>query len=367
MSTTGESPSGRVVPSPRPYLAVRTESLTLVLGLGGVLVGLVLGLVALPSAAGLTGPGSIGQIAALSSAATSVLAAAAGLALLAPRHQSWMLEMPRWRRAVAMIGPVLVCAALAYLLTSALYTVLQQAFWGVTLDRVTGTLWVAATSGVWAYVVAAAVAALNSRSLASLILVFLSIGVLASAIQSPDPYWWESYFSELGETGDRSSALFNLTLLLTGIAFLTVGDLIAHDLGRWAGVAGEPRWKVQVVRWTLVALGLNLALIGLISRNVSVPWHNRVSMLLVVVFGLALIVFPVILRRLPGALIAVTAAAFAVLVVVIVLFEPVGYLNMTAFEFGAALTVYAWLLLFIRQVSAAAEGARTLEESAPAS
>src|SRR5699024_9175342 len=52
----------------------------------------------------------------------------------------------------------------------------------------------------------------------------------------------------------------------------------------------------------------------------------------------------------------ITAAAFALLVTVIVLYVGVGYLNMTAFEMGAAAIVYIWLLLFIRTVSAAAEG-----------
>jgi hypothetical protein len=43
-------------------------------------------------------------------------------------------------------------------------------------------------------------------------------------------------------------------------------------------------------------------------------------------------------------------------VTVIVLFAGLGYLNMTAFEMGAAVIVYVWLLLLIRTVSAAAEG-----------
>ena len=64
---------------------------------------------------------------------------------------------------------------------------------------------------------------------------------------------------------------------------------------------------------------------------------------------------PVLLRRLPGTLTWFTAAAFALLVTVIVLFAGLGYLNMTAFEMGAAVIVYVWLLLLIRTVSAAAE------------
>ena len=35
---------------------------------------------------------------------------------------------------------------------------------------------------------------------------------------SPDPYWWEQYFSQLGEGADTAGRTFNLTLLLTGLA-----------------------------------------------------------------------------------------------------------------------------------------------------
>jgi hypothetical protein len=99
-----------------------------------------------------------------------------------------------------------------------------------------------------------------------------------------------------------------------------------------------------------------VALVALVSRTVSVFWHDVVAQLLVVVFGIALLVLPVLLRRLPGTLTWFTAAAFGLLVTVIVLFAGLGYLNMTAFEMGAAVIVYVWLLLLIRTVSAAAEG-----------
>ena len=94
---------------------------------------------------------------------------------------------------------------------------------------------------------------------------------------------------------------------------------------------------------------------ALVSRTVSVFWHDVIAQLLVGVFGPTLLL-ALLLRRLPGALLWFTAAAFALLVTVTVLFVGLDYLNMTAFEMGAAAIVYVWLLLFIRTVSAAAEG-----------
>src|SRR5699024_7408327 len=194
------------------------------------------------------------------------------------------------------------------------------------------------------------------RSLATLLAEFVTVGVLASAKNAPDPYWWERYFSQLGEGQDLASLTFNITLLLTGVALLTVVEFLAHDLDRWARASHQPHWTIATVRSLLSAVGVLVALVALISRTVSVICHDVVAQLLVVVFGLTLLLVPVLLRRLPGALLWITAAAFALLVTVIVLYLGVDYLNMTAFEMGAAAIVYIWLLLFIRTVSAAAEG-----------
>ncbi len=346
------------LPGPRrSSQATRTESITLALGLGGAAVGLVVGLISLRGTAPLAGEGSIGQVAALSCLVTSAVVAAVALSVLTPRAHPWIRRLSRWRRALSIAGPALVYAVLALLLTGAMYEVLQQAFRGVALDRFASTFWVAVTTGIWAYVIAASASRLDGRSLATLLMVFLTAGVLSAALAAPDPYWWEQFFSELGAGEDRAGFTFNLTLLLTGLAFVTVGDFIAHDLGRWADSAGEPRWKVQLVRGALVALGVCLALVALVSLNVNAFWHNLIAEMLVVLFGLTLVVVPVLLRRLPGGLLVITAIAFAILVMLIVLFEGIGYLNMTAFELGAAVTVYIWLLLFIRAVSAAGEGA----------
>ncbi len=336
--------------------ASRTESVHVLLGAAGGVVGLGIGAVFLRGTAPLAGAGSIGQVAALSVFGCAAVTAAVVLSTLTQRSLPWFGGHHRWRRMLDVGGLSLVYGLLGLFLTGALFAVFQQAFQGVALDRMAGTFWVAAASAAGAYIASASAAGLTGRSLATLLAVFVTVGVLASAMNAPDPYWWERYFSELGEGQDLASLTFNITLLLTGVALLTVVEFLAHDLDRWARAAHQPHWTIAVVRSLLSAVGVLVALVALISRTVSVFWHDVVAQLLVVVFGLTLLAVPVLLRRLPGALLWITAAAFALLVTVIVLYVGVGYLNMTAFEMGAAAIVYIWLLLFIRTVSAAAEG-----------
>ena len=335
--------------------ATRAESAHVAIGVAGALAGLVVGLLALRGTAPLSGSGSIGQVAALTVLGCATTTSAFVLATRTMRSLPWLGSRPRWRRVVDVAGLSLIHGLLGLFLTGALFAVFQQAFQGVALDRFAGTFWVAAAGAAAAYVTSASVSALSGRSLATLLAAFLTVGVLASALSAPDPYWWERYFSELGEGRGVSSTTFNLTLLLTGIALLTVVEFIAHDLDRWARATGESGAVVTTVRVLLTLVGVLIALVALVSRTVSVFWHDVVAQLLVVVFGLALLVLPVLLRRLPGTLTWFTAAAFALLVTVIVLFAGLGYLNMTAFEMGAAVIVYVWLLLLIRTVSAAAE------------
>ncbi|GAA1489582.1 hypothetical protein [Brachybacterium sacelli] len=343
----------RAVLSRRSTPASRRESVHLALGAGGGLVGLVVGLCALRGTAPLAGSGSIGQVAALSVLCCGTLTAAGVLATLTRRSLPWFGGRRWWRRAVDIAGLSLVHGILGLFLVGALFTVFQLAFQGVALDRLAGTFWVMASSAGASYIISASAASLTGRSLATLLAAFLTVGVLASAMNSPDPYWWERYFSELGEGGDLASLTFNLTLLLTGIALVTVAEFVGHDLDRWARGVGEPAWVPKTVRSMLSAVGVLVALVALVSRTVSVFWHDVVAQTLVVVFGLVLLVVPVLLRRLPGGLLIVTVTAFGLLVGLIVLFVGVGYLNMTAFEMGAAAIVYVWLLLFLRAVSAA--------------
>lgn len=336
--------------------ATRAENAHVAIGIAGAVVGLVVGLIALRGTAALSGTGSIGQVAALSVAGCGTATSVLVLVTDRVRTMPWFGSRPLWRRALDVVGLSLIHGLLGLFLTGALFAVFQQAFQGVALDRFAGTFWVAAASGGAAYIASSSLTALTGRSLATLLAAFLTVGVLASALSAPDPYWWERYFSELGEGTGASSTIFNLTLLLTGIALLTVVEFIAHDLDRWARATGEDHRAVSAVRVMLTLVGVLVALVALVSRSVSVLWHDVVAQSLVVVFALTLLVLPVLLRRLPGALIGFTAGAFALLMMVVVLYAGVGYLNFTAFEMGAAVIVFVWLLLLIRTVSAAAEG-----------
>ena len=205
-----------------------------------------------------------------------------------------------------------------------------------------------------------------------LVAAFLVVGAFTSALTSSDPQWWQAHFSALGAASDASGITFNFTLILTGVVLTTLADFLTHDLSLWAAHTGEPNWKVVFVRVGFIVLGIMLAMVGVIPVNRSLFWHNMVTYVAVGAFVVMLVAVPFLFRRLSGGFVGVTIVVAAMMALGGWLNLGVGYLNITAFEIAAVGTVFIWLILFIRSVSAAVDDipavadAPTLPEVAPA-
>ena len=240
-------------PAPTSQQAARAESIHLSVGVLGALAGLLVGVLALRGTAPLAGAGSIGQVAALAVFGCATATSAVVLVTRTLAALPWYGSRRVWRRVLDVVGLSLLHGLLGLLLTGALFTVVQQAFQGVALDRAAGTVWVAATSAAAAYITSASVSSLTARSLATLLAVFLTVGVLASAMYAPDPYWWERYFSELGEgsgaarakccsraSATKYSNCRNITPLLHHVP-AAKGQLALEDGSAGAPAAARPR------------------------------------------------------------------------------------------------------------------------------
>lgn len=331
----------------------RAENITLLLSAASVVIGAAIGLLHLHETRPLMGRGSIGETATYAAMITSGAAFLIAAQLVTLRMHPWLRYLGWPRRLLNILGLTALHAMFSFLLATVVYSVLATAFRGVALDHWAGTFWVALTCGACTYVVVASATALTTGSLSALLMVMLVGGVLGSAMSAPDPHWWRHHFSWLGaDTGDAGLA-FNLTLLLAGFVLVTIGDFLAHDLDVWTQATGQERWRVRVVRGAMIVLGVLLMLVALIPVNVSKTWHDAAAQGIVVVFAVAIVAFPMLFPRLPDGFRAVTGAIVAMLAVCVVLWKGVHYLNTTAFEMGAATTVFVWLLLFVRSVTAA--------------
>ncbi|MDO5737216.1 MAG: DUF998 domain-containing protein [Propionibacteriaceae bacterium] len=329
------------------------EDLSLLLGGLGFGVGAVLGLLLLNPPAPLFGKGSVGEMAALAGGAVAGVAFLVVMLVLGPTRMSWQRRLSRFRRVVDLAGLTLVHALISMLTIAAAFVVFSDAFQYLALDQWAGGFLTGGACAVAAYVAASSANNLTTQSLSLLVATFLVVGAFTSALTSSDPQWWQAHFSALGAASDASGITFNFTLILTGVVLTALADFLTHDLTRWAEHTGEPRWKVVFVRTSFIILGIMLGMVGVIPVNQSLFWHNMVTYVAIGAFVVMLLAVPFLFRRLSGGFVGVTIVVAAMMAVGGWLNLGIGYLNITAFEIAAVGTVFIWLILFTRSVSAA--------------
>lgn len=270
--------------------------------------------------------------------------------------QQWRLELASWKFIVDATSVALVHAVLAVLAAIATFLLLQRSFQGLVLDAPFTTIAMAlvtALAGYWIYL---SVSSITTPKLSSLLVLFMTFGTITAMATSSDPAWWEYHFSQLGTFGDRSSSLFNLTLIIAGVLVTTFALYLQRDLQVLVdrGVLVKPT-APRTVSIVFVIMGVMLACVGIFPLTVSVLLHNLSAMGMAVAFLVLLFASPWILTGLPRRFFVVCAGFAFALIGGALLFEPVQYYNLTAFELVAFAIIFAWIAIFIRFISALAD------------
>jgi hypothetical membrane protein len=358
--TAAAAPSVVSESQPRRRLAVESEAV-----LAGVVAAGASGLIAAILFAGsvwpLWGGFSVGLVAAVAVLLTGITAGAVGY--WRSRNlpgQQWRHRLRPWKFTIDVATVAAVHAIIGFILTMVTFLLLQRSFEGLVVDVWTSTGAVAVASGLAAYAIFLSVSSITTPKLAMLLIVFMATSVLASMATVQDPQWWEYHFSQLGTGDDFSSSLFNVALVVGG-AFVTTFAIYVHrDLSALVrfGVlqrASAPR----IVAVVFIVMGVLLAGVGLFPVNVNMPVHNACAVGLSLSFLGLLIGSPWILRGMPARFFAICAGAIVLLIASALLFEPMAYYNLTAFELAAFSIIFGWISVFIRFVSAITAGAST--------
>ena len=337
---------------------LRVESLAIYLALAfgavGALVGLVFARVEHPP---LAGPGSFGLFAAWS--ATIVAALISGIGYWRSRNrpgQEWRLEVATWTAWVNTLSVVVIHAALAFLATYAAYLLLALALIGMPVSAFLGTVLMAITLGMTAYLVFPSVARMTTQRAATLLMSFVFMGTLTSAVTSSDPAWWKEHFSQLGTYNDVSSWIFNGTLIAGGLLVTTFAVYISHDMhvllaeGRLSDKS-SPR----MVSGLFVAMGVMLAGVGLFTVDLHFWIHTLAASGMAVVFLVLLIGGRRHLGGMPPTyFVAVTGFLIATIVTVVLYLTK--NLTLTALEVTVFALIFGWITVFIRFLGLAGEG-----------
>ena len=268
----------------------------------------------------------------------------------------------RIRRWVKLIALAFVFSALGFLLCSVVFFVFQQAFIGVTFDMWAGSALLATSVAVCAYTSYLISVSLTPILLSGMLAVFLAAGVLTNAISVSDPYWWQYHFSSLGAGGTPSSVEFNITLIVSGLVIWVLAGLIADDLIIVQRNQNKlyPH-RTALLRAILIMIGFSLSMVGLFVYNVYPTIHNTSAGLMAVLFVGLIAGLRFVAPTISRSFYLISYAMLAILIVCIVLFYGVGYFNLTTFELSAAVVIFGWIVMLVRQISAQRRDAGDVE------
>jgi len=297
----------------------------------------------------LAGPGSFGLFAAWSATVVVALISAVGYWRSRGRPgQEWKLELAPWTVVVNTLSVVITHAALAFLATYAVYLLLAQALIGLPVAGFLGAVLMALTFGLAAYVVFPSVARMTTQRAATLLMAFVFMGALTSAITTSDPVWWTEHFSQLGTYNDVSSWIFNGTLIAGGLLVTTFAVYISHDMHVLlaAGKLSD-KSSPRMVSGLFVAMGAMLAGVGLFPVDVSFWIHTLSASGMAIAYIVLLVRGRRHLGGMPATYFVAVSGFLAATVVAIVLYLT-SNLSLTGLEITVFALIFGWITVFIR-------------------
>lgn len=309
------------------------------------------------------GRDSIGLMAAV----LGTLTVFASYMVAAARVQSIVGGSSRFRQAHIWLTTgalAFIHAAVGFLLIAGAFFIVQDAFQGLTLDPYASATIVAITAGTVGYITYLTATQMTTARVSIVLAVFLVAGALTSMITAEDPYWWQRHFSALGASGTPSSYAFNLTLIIAGVVIVSLSDYVANDFRLLKDKAiTYKNDKSHAIRVILALIGVFLAFVGLFAYDSSPLIHNAAAGGMAVLFVGLIVALPWLAPSFSRAFFGFSYALMGALLFCYMLWQGIGYFNLTTFELLAAAIIFSWLVVFIRQIAAAVDdqtGARTV-------
>ncbi|MDF2558914.1 MAG: hypothetical protein K0R99_360 [Microbacterium sp.] len=307
-----------------------------------VLAALVAMVVFRLQAAPIAGPDSLGQFAALASAVTAIIVFVLGRVIAsepAGRERRGVLDI------VDIAAFAFAHAMIALLGWTLAATIVEAGLIGAVVYPVPVFMLAGAAAALTAYVTYYSATHLDLQLLATVLAVFLVLGVLASMLTASDPQWWKENLSALGMTDDLSARAFNLTLIVAGILVTTLARYATRGIP-----TTHPRGAASV-RTCLVIVGIFLGLVGVFPVDEFFALHTGVASGMVVAYAVLIIA---VRRWVPGVsrTFLLVGYVFTLLILLLSVFFAVGYYTLTAVELVAGTVVFTWIILFIRTADA---------------
>lgn len=263
-------------------------------------------------------------------------------------RRSWKLPVIPLALAYALVTALLVRIALQFV---------DLVFQELALPTVYAMLVVGTTCGLIAYKVTGHAAQTSMRSVLSIFAIILMAGIAISAINENNPLWWKESFSFLGEAQSTDRAIFNGTLVISGILFVILQQFFMDSFIRLREAGLLSAGKTRLVHISLIGIGVALILIGLVPFDVSAVMnavHSASAYTLIAILFAHMVLARWLLPFFPVEFYAMTWLMVGALTVSVVL-HLLGSINTVGIELIGFLIGGAWFVLFAKNVELLAD------------
>jgi hypothetical protein len=298
----------------------------------------------------ISGRGSIGDFVAIGGALVAVAAFLFGCALRSVERRNAPAasgNRPRlhWFDVAAL---TLAHALIALLGWAGIASLLSESFVGASVYAASAAVLAGVGMALTAYMAYLSAVNLTPMLLSLVLALFLVVGALASMLSATDPLWWQKNLSTLGISDDISALAFNLTLIIAGVMVTTIAHYATAFLPH--STQAEKRGR-SLVRFGLVLLGILLACVGIFPVDEFLEAHNTAATGMAIVYVALVLGLRWLLPSMPRVFILLGYVYVGVIVVLAVFFIT-GYYNLTAVELVAAVLIFSWVIVFLRNTGA---------------
>ncbi len=225
---------------------------------------------------------------------------------------------------------------------------LERSFIGAVVFTLPAAVLAGVALAVTTYIVFLSAVNLTPMLLSLVLALFLVVGGLASMLSSSDPHWWKKNLSALGMTDDVSAFAFNVTLIIAGVIVTTIAHYATATIPVHTPAEVRGRNRVRIA---LIVIGVCLTCVGIFPFDRFAVLHNTVATGMVVIFAAMVVGVRWLIPAMPRVFILL-GYVFVGVIVVLTVFFAIGYYNLTAVELVAAVLIFSWIIVFLRNTSA---------------
>ncbi|WP_311406934.1 AbrB/MazE/SpoVT family DNA-binding domain-containing protein [Liquorilactobacillus uvarum] len=258
--------------------------------------------------------------------------------------QGWFGKKLYWRSFLTILLSFTTILAISLL---CFFWLIEILFKGSSFDLFTSTYMFLLFSNVINYLMIYAAINISSSVIFKILILVIVGGALAAMITNSNKRWWEHNISFLGTDQASNSWQFNLTLVVSALLLLALVDFIFASLKEQF----HNNRRLAALKSLLILFSVFLAGVGVFANNgtgLSHKLHTNSATLLVYLLIITISSIHFLLPSITKEFKIISYTIGGGLLIDSILFQPIGYFSLTAFELIAFILAFSWILLLLQ-------------------